>query len=122
MFDELENTLKQILEEVKDQKELLQVVLSSLNNSRQVAAFLGVSQRTIEVWVKKEIFKEGEHYYRNGKRLVFIPSAIIEFKKHPERRRTNHQQEESKPKPAKTERINPTAKRIVAGIKKVSNG
>jgi hypothetical protein len=121
MFDELENTLKQILEEVKDQKELLQVVLSSLTSSRQVAAFLGVSQRTIELWVKKGIFKDGEHYYRNGKRLVFIPAAVIEFKKHPEKRGAR-QEEEPKSQVAKTESINPTAKRIVAGIKKVSNG
>jgi len=118
MFDELENTLKQILEEVKDQKELLQVVLSSLTTSRQVAAFLGVSQRTIELWVKKGIFQDGEHYYRNGKRLVFIPDAIIEFKKRPKERT----RQKEKPKDTKIENINPTAKRIVAGIKKDSNG
>ncbi|WP_456430546.1 helix-turn-helix domain-containing protein [Nitratifractor sp.] len=119
MFEELENTLKNILQEMRDQKELLRIVLSSLTGSKQVATFLGVSPRTIEGWVRKGIFVEGEHYYRQGKRLVFIPDAIIEFKRHPERRRPKQQ---PKPPAPKTEAINPTAKRIVAGIKKANNG
>jgi len=119
MFEELENTLKRILEEVQEQKELLHVVLSSLTTSKQVAAFLGVSQRTIELWVKKGIFQDGEHYHRNGKRLVFIPGAIVDFKKHPERR--SLKAKETKQKEIKAKIINPTAKRIIAGLK-VGNG
>jgi hypothetical protein len=92
--------------------------LTSLTTSKQVATFLNVSPRTIEGWVRKGVFKEGVHFQRNGKRLEFIPDAIIEFKNHPEKRRA----QESKPVKMKAEPVNPAAKRIVAGIKKVSNG
>jgi hypothetical protein len=118
MFEELETTLKRILQEMQAQKELLRIVLSSLTTSKQVATFLNVSPRTIEGWVRKGILKEGVHFHRNGKRLEFIPDAIIEFKHHPEKRRV----QESKQVPMKVEPVNPTTKRIVAGIKKVSNG
>jgi len=120
MFEELENTLKTILQEVKDQKELLQIVLTSLTTSKQVASFLGVSQRTIEGWVKKGIFIEGVHFNRSGKRLVFNPDAIIEFKRN--RHKNKNKNVENKDIPPKINVINPTAKRIVEGLKKVHNG
>ncbi len=119
MFEELENTLKTILQEVRDQKELLQVVLTSLTTSKQVASFLGVTQRTIEVWVKKGIFEEGVHFNRNGKRLVFNPDAIVDFKRNRHKRKRVKAKEVITPK---INVINPTAKRIVEGLKKVNNG
>jgi hypothetical protein len=48
-----------------------------------VASFLGVSPRTIQLWVKQRKLQDGKHYYRDGKRLVFIPAAILELKNNP---------------------------------------
>ena len=73
MFEELENTLTKILEKLDNQEIMLQMVLSSLTTSKQVAAFLAVSTRTIELWVKNGTLVQNVHYYRNDKnRLVFI--------------------------------------------------
>lgn len=119
MFEELENTLKTILQEVRDQKELLQVVLTSLTTSKQVASFLGVSQRTIEGWVKKGIFEEEVHFNRDGKRLVFNPEAIVDFKRNRHKRKMVKTKETITPK---INVINPTARRIVDGLKKAQNG
>ena len=86
MFKELENTLTNILDKLNNQEVMLQMVLSSLTTSKQVASFLGVSTRTIEIWVKNGTLTRDIHYYRNDKnRLVFIPNAILEYKKNPKK-------------------------------------
>ena len=79
----LEEILKQILDRLDEQQALLQVTLNSLTTSKAVAAFLGVSPRTIQLWVKQRKLQDGKHYYRDGKRLVFIPATILELKNNP---------------------------------------
>jgi len=115
MFEELENTLTKILEKLNNQEIMLQMVLSSLTTSKQVAAFLGVSTRTIELWVKNGTLVKDVHYYRNDKnRLVFIPNAILEYKKTPKKAKSNTIE-----KIAETEKvhiIHPTAKKFVNGL------
>ena len=118
MFEELENTLNEIKEQLNNHGILLQMALSSLTSSKQVAKFLGVSPRTIQLWVKNGKLQEGKHFYRDGKRLVFIPMAVMDLKNNPAQ--IVSQENIKKTIPHKT--INPTAKKIISGLKKVSHG
>lgn len=115
MFEELENTLTKILEKLDNQETMLQMVLNSLTTSKQVAAFLNVSQRTIELWVKNGTFQKDIHYYHNDKgRLVFIPDAILDHKKNP-KKATPEKKEELEKKEQKRI-VHPTAKKFVSGL------
>jgi len=115
MFDELENTLTKILDKLNNQEIMLQMVLSSLTTSKQVASFLGVSTRTIELWVKNGTLIKDTHYYRNEKnRLVFIPNAILEYKKNPKKSSTKTKEKKS-PKEA-VHVLHPKAKKILNGL------
>lgn len=122
MFDELENTLKEILHRLDEQQALLQVTLNSLTTSKAVANFLGISQRTIQLWVKQNKLQDGKHYYRDAKRLVFIPAAILELKNNPYKGSSPLKEDIQKEKTPKKKTINPVAKKILGDIKKVSNG
>ncbi len=116
MFDELENTLKEILHRLDEQQALLQVTLNSLTTSKAVANFLGISQRTIQLWVKQNKLQDGKHYYRDGKRLVFIPAAILELKNNPYKGSPLKEdiQKEETPKKA----LNPVTKKILGNLKR----
>jgi len=115
MFEELENTLTKILDKLNNQEVMLQMVLSSLTTSKQVAAFLGVSTRTIELWVKNGTLIRDTHYYRNEKnRLVFIPNAILEYKKNP-KKATSKTKEKKSLKEA-VHIVHPTAKKFISGL------
>ncbi|MDD2399618.1 MAG: hypothetical protein PHR75_03320 [Sulfurovum sp.] len=116
MFEELENTLTKILEKLDNQETMLQMVLSSLTTSKQVASFLNVSQRTIELWVKNGTLVKDIHYYHNDKgRLVFIPDAILEYKKNP--KKAAPKSTEKKDEKKKPHIVHPAAKKLISGLK-----
>jgi hypothetical protein len=118
----LEEILKQILDRLDEQQALLQVTLNSLTTSKAVASFLGVSPRTIQLWVKQRKLQDGKHYYRDGKRLVFIPAAILELKNNPYKGISPLKEYIKKQETPNKKTINPVAKKIIGYLKKVSNG
>ncbi len=118
----LEEILKQILHRLDEQQALLQVTLNSLTTTKAVASFLSLSPRTIQLWIKQKKLQEGKHYYRDGKRIVFIPAAILEFKNNPYKGISPLKEGIEKEKNPKKKTINPIAKKILGDLKKVSNG
>lgn len=84
MFDNLENTLKLILQKLEYNEELLQLSISALKTKKDVAKFLSKSEKTIDNYVKNNTLKINIHYFINErKRIEFIPLGILEFKKAP---------------------------------------
>lgn len=79
MFEELENTLKDIKNELALYRELFALSVDTLTTQKQVAKFLGISQKTLNTYIKNGILIEGIHYIKNNKN-EFIPYKIIEFK------------------------------------------
>ncbi|WP_067175328.1 hypothetical protein [Sulfurospirillum sp. UCH001] len=79
MFKELENTLKDIKNELILYRELFALSLDSLTTQKQVAKFLGISQKTLCTYIKNGVLIEGIHFIKN-KKNEFIPYKIIEFK------------------------------------------
>jgi len=118
MFDELENTLKEILHRLDEQQALLQITLNSLTTSKAVASFLGVSPRTIQLWVRQQKLQDGKHYYRDGKRLVFIPAEILKLKNNPYKGSSPLKEDMPKEKVIKKKTLNPVAKKILGDLKK----
>jgi len=118
----LEEMLKQILDRLDEQQALLQFTLNSLTSTKAVASFLGVSPRTIQLWVKQKKLLDGTHYYRDGKRLIFIPAAILELKNNPYKGSSPLKEDMQKEKTLKKKTLNPVAKKILGDVKKVSNG
>jgi len=52
-----------------------------LTSKREVAKFLNKSERTINNYIGQGLLRENYHFYRkNGKILVFIEDAILEFR------------------------------------------
>jgi hypothetical protein len=118
MFDELENTLKEILHRLDEQQALLQITLNSLTTSKAVASFLSVSPRTIQLWVKQKKLQDGKHYYRDGKRLVFIPAAILELKNNPYKGTLPLKEDMKIAEISNKKTINPVAKKILGDLKR----
>ena len=76
-LDNLESQLKNVIE-------LLQISITSLNTKKAVSKFLNKSEKTIDNYIKNNIFVENKHYFINeNEKIEFIPTAILEFKKNP---------------------------------------
>ncbi|QEZ89072.1 hypothetical protein ACIB15232_0954 [Aliarcobacter cibarius] len=76
-LDNLESQLKNVIE-------LLQISITSLNTKKAVSKFLNRSEKTIDNYIKNNVFVENKHYFINeNEKIEFIPTAILEFKKNP---------------------------------------
>jgi len=61
---------------------IIKRMMPPLTNKRDVARFLDKSERTVNNYIETGILREGYHFYRkDGKMLVFVESAVIEFRK-----------------------------------------
>lgn len=67
--------------ELKNDVELLKAIKLDLREPKNIQNFLEISRSTFYLYIEREVFKEGVHYFtENGKR-IFITEAIIGFKK-----------------------------------------
>lgn len=88
MFENLELTLKLILEKLENQEELLQLSISTLTTKKEVARFLNKSEKTIDNYVKNNtLIKDIHYFYNEQNRVEFIPFAILQFKKQPNKKK-----------------------------------
>jgi intein-encoded DNA endonuclease-like protein len=80
MFEDLENTLKDIKRELALYRKLFELIFDNLKTKTQVARYLKVHPSTINNWTKNGTFEEGIHFIidENGKK-EYIPNGIIEF-------------------------------------------
>lgn len=79
-FENLE-LIPELLEYVKEMSERLAKFAPPLTSKKEVAKFLGKSERTVNNYIEKGLLKEGYHFFRkNDKILVFIEDAIFEFR------------------------------------------
>lgn len=73
--------IPEILAIQKANAERLAKFLPPLTTKKEVAKFLDVTERTINNYIEQGYLKENKHFYRkNGKILVFIEDAILEFR------------------------------------------
>jgi hypothetical protein len=115
MFDNLEDTLKLIVEKLETQEELLQLSISVLNTKKSVANFLGKSEKTIDNYIANNTLKKDIHYFYNGAgKLEFIPMGIVKFKRNPAEQKALIK-EDTKDDTKKV--YHPSVKTIVEGLK-----
>ena len=80
----IESRLENLQIQLNTVCELLEMSINSLNTKKSVSKFLNRSEKTIDNYIKNETFVKDKHYYINEKdRIVFIPFAIVNFKKNP---------------------------------------
>jgi hypothetical protein len=70
-----------LVEQNKMLLDRLNKLVPPITTKKEVAKFLGKSERTINNYIELGYFREGQHFYRkNAKILVFIEDAILEFR------------------------------------------
>jgi predicted metal-dependent hydrolase len=79
---------EQLFDELKEQKKII-IQMSErvkrfappLTSKKEVARFLGKTERTINNYMSHGYLKDGYHYFRkNAKMIVFDEDAILEFR------------------------------------------
>ena len=115
MFEDLENTLKDIRNELSLYRHLFALNMTILSTKKQVAKFLGVSTSTLSKYIEDGRFIEDVHYsYNHISNVEFIPEGIIKFKQELKQRKYEVKKVE------KT--LNPIASKFLNSRKVVSNG
>ena len=67
------------MEEIEERQKIL---MPPITTKKEVAKFLGKSERTINNYIERGLLKDGYHFHRkNAKILVFIEDAISEFRR-----------------------------------------
>jgi hypothetical protein len=79
-FNNLE-LIPKLLKKIETMEERLSKLTPPITTKREVANFLNVSTRTINNYIEQGLLQNGKHYHRkNGKILVFMEDAILEFR------------------------------------------
>ncbi len=79
-FENLE-LIPTLLKTIEQMNERMARFAPPLTSKKEVAKFLGKSERTINSYMEQGLLKEGYHFHRkNAKMLVFIEDAIFEFR------------------------------------------
>ncbi len=80
----IEKRLEFIQNDITNLTKLIELAISSLHTKKDVSKFLNKSEKTIDNYIKNNVFIEDKHYFINANnKIEFIPSAILEFKKNP---------------------------------------
>ena len=80
-FEHLE-LLPILLAKIKVMEERQKILMPPITTKKEVAKFLGRSERTINNYIERGLLKDGYHFHRkNAKILVFIEDAISEFRR-----------------------------------------
>jgi hypothetical protein len=70
-----------LVKQIEELNERIKKFMPPITTKREVAKFLDVTPRTINNYIEQGYLKDGRHFYRkNGKILVFIEDAILEFR------------------------------------------
>ena len=73
--------IPKLLYKIEAMEERLKKFTPPLTTKKEVAKFLNKSQSTVNRYIGNGLLIEGKHFYRkNGKILVFIEEAVIEFR------------------------------------------
>ncbi|MDO9304595.1 MAG: hypothetical protein Q7T77_04660 [Sulfuricurvum sp.] len=70
-----------LLKQVEEMSAIMKKMMPPITTKKDVAKFLEKSEGTIGNYISNGLLKEGKHFYRkNGRMLVFVESAVIEFR------------------------------------------
>ena len=79
-FEYLE-LIPKLLSKIEKMEERMQKLSPPISTKKAVAKFMGRSESTVNNYINRGLLKEGYHFNRkNGKILVFIEDAIVEFR------------------------------------------
>lgn len=114
MSESSEKILQQILHKQEKIEELLVLFMPNLKTKKGVAAFFGVTDKTIGNWIEKGKFKEGIEYIWNEKgKPKFIPSGILNHDRKIKKIKSSKQNDQNDSKKI----YHPVVKNILKGVK-----
>lgn len=71
-----------LMKQIEEMNNMIKKMIPPITTKKEVAKFLEKSERTVNNYIERGILQEGKHFYRkNGKILVFVESAVIEFRR-----------------------------------------
>jgi len=73
--------LQIVLTEIALLKKQLDIFIPDLNLEKEVIHFLCIDKRTFKKYIDEGRLEEGVHYYNDSNKRIYIPDAIIAFKK-----------------------------------------
>lgn len=74
--------IPKLLAKIEKMEDRQKILLPPITTKKEVAKFLGKSERTINNYIERGLLREGYHFHRkNVKILVFIEDAISEFRR-----------------------------------------
>ncbi|WP_294967043.1 hypothetical protein [Sulfurimonas sp.] len=73
--------LQIILSEISSLKKQLDIFVPDLTLEKEVIHFLAKDKRTFKRYLDENYLEEGIHYYNDYNKRVYIPDAIVAFKK-----------------------------------------
>lgn len=77
----LEEKLDTLIEKQKELIEMVELFLPDLTTEKGVIHFLEITKNTFNNYMRNDIFIEGQHFIKKGRRKVFNPQEIIKLKK-----------------------------------------
>jgi len=77
----LEEKLDTLIQKQKELIEMVEIFLPDLTTENGVIHFLEITKNTFNNYIRNDIFIEGQHFIKKGKRKVFNPQEIIKLKK-----------------------------------------
>ena len=81
IFEELLSELKETKQIVSKMSDRLAKFAPPLTSKKEVARFLGKTERTVSNYMAQGYLKEGYHYvHKNAKMIVFDEDAVLEFR------------------------------------------
>ena len=79
-FNNLE-LIPKLLSKIDELNLKVELFAPKLNTKKGVMQFLNKSEKTIYNYISNGVFKENIHFYKDNGKIVFVESAIIDFKK-----------------------------------------
>jgi hypothetical protein len=80
-FNNLE-LIPKLLAKIEQMEERQKRLMPPITTKKEVAKFLGKSERTINNYIERGLLRDGYHFHRKNVRiLVFIEDAISEFRR-----------------------------------------
>jgi len=73
--------LQIVLSRLDTLEKQLDIFIPDLSLEREVIHFLCIDRRTFKKYIEEGRLEEGVHYYNDSNKRIYVPDAIIAFKK-----------------------------------------
>jgi len=77
----MSNDLQIVLNELLRLKKHMEIFIPDLTIEKEVIHFFNIDRRTFKKYIEEGRLEEGIHYFNDNNKRIYVPDAIIAFKK-----------------------------------------